>query len=973
MPAESHPLRPADLLEHAGFLSALARELVGDAHAAADLVQDAYVVALERPPQRRGALRGWLAIVTRNLARNRGRGEARRAVRERAVARPEQLEPDERALERLETRRLLVALVLELSAEQRTVLELRYFEGKSPSVIARELGVPLKTVKSRHTRALAVLRERLEARSAGWVAALLPLALPREGAGGAWSGVLGGILVKKVIVVAAAGLLALFAWQRIRSGELRERFAASRGRVIVDSTPLVTQPAPLALALSPEVLARRTPLGKVEPPTTGALQLAFRWPDGAPAADLPFALECAGDPAPRVEAFRARTDAEGNAFVEGLFAGTVRLWLDVDDFEAEVEAGATRALEFTLSAGFTVAGTVEDAEGTPVAGAEIWCGRRGFRPPGGWRRTTSASDGSFRLRGVGDSTPVGARKRGYVASSCVPPRDMLGTSDSTRTMRLVLSRAGGRVHGRVLDPDGKPLSRANVMAGPDGGSTTPAKGPGRTPYPAYAETDADGVFELPNDLAPGPQPIHASARGFAVWRGEVEVMAGGATALDIRFELPARIEGRVLGVDGSPAAGVRVLASEEERGGWYHDRLAPPETESDEKGWFVLDWVAPGTRELNANDYEQPELGRARASVVCAAGVTTTCELRLELGLTISGTVVDEEGAPLADWRVRSQPPITKQWHPRYARTDAHGKFVLVNLGDSAHDLTVRSPDIDDHPRVRRDGVAVGTRDLVLVVTDAHTVKGRLRGRLVAPNTSPGGFTLALWKEGANEGHFLVQDEHTGVFEVEAIPARYYVAVTAGGANVLTTAPFDIEAGGFTDLGDLRVEGGGRVEIELTGFGANWLERTSFSLERDGASSVNLEWHDGQLRSPEVMAGRWTVSMHEDEFLLRESEIEVVSGTTTRETLEVIRATMVWLHFTNPSRDEFTTETFNAAGARVHSRRYYPDKDDVRLSLGLAPGPVRIVVRTHAGLSAEVQLDVQPGQTATDPIELTLR
>ena len=65
-PSTSHD--PGELLEHADFLRALARGLLGDAARADDVVQDAYLAALERPPvtlDARGALRSWLGKVVR--------------------------------------------------------------------------------------------------------------------------------------------------------------------------------------------------------------------------------------------------------------------------------------------------------------------------------------------------------------------------------------------------------------------------------------------------------------------------------------------------------------------------------------------------------------------------------------------------------------------------------------------------------------------------------------------------------------------------------------------------------------------------------------------------------------------------------------------------------------------------------------------------------------------------------------------
>ena len=77
------------LAAHAGGLRALAFELVGDPHAAEDVLQDTFVRALARPPTGASSagLRAWLREVVRGLALNHRRNAAHRSEREAAYAR----------------------------------------------------------------------------------------------------------------------------------------------------------------------------------------------------------------------------------------------------------------------------------------------------------------------------------------------------------------------------------------------------------------------------------------------------------------------------------------------------------------------------------------------------------------------------------------------------------------------------------------------------------------------------------------------------------------------------------------------------------------------------------------------------------------------------------------------------------------------------------------------------------------------
>src|SRR5262245_66551961 len=102
---------PSELERHRAFLQRLARELVRGEAAAEDLVQDAFVRALERPPLSGAALRPWLARVARRLAINRARSRRRSDARERRAAVPEGRPSHVEALASLEQGEQLFAAV----------------------------------------------------------------------------------------------------------------------------------------------------------------------------------------------------------------------------------------------------------------------------------------------------------------------------------------------------------------------------------------------------------------------------------------------------------------------------------------------------------------------------------------------------------------------------------------------------------------------------------------------------------------------------------------------------------------------------------------------------------------------------------------------------------------------------------------------------------------------------------------------
>jgi RNA polymerase sigma-70 factor (ECF subfamily) len=112
----------------------------------------------------------WVASMARNRAIDRLRSKERRArLREAVQSWPDSVapspEPDASALANARERGGIVrSAVMQLTAEQRQVIEMAYFAGLSQSQIASRLEAPLGTVKARLRRGLGRLRDLVERR-----------------------------------------------------------------------------------------------------------------------------------------------------------------------------------------------------------------------------------------------------------------------------------------------------------------------------------------------------------------------------------------------------------------------------------------------------------------------------------------------------------------------------------------------------------------------------------------------------------------------------------------------------------------------------------------------------------------------------------------------------------------------------------------------------------------------------------------
>ena len=149
---------------HSGLLLGLAMRIVRDRREAEDLLHDVFLEAWRSAKDfdpKRGRVRTWLAIRMRSRAldlqksarvsRNAGDSGLELLVDDAEGASPDHA-------------RVRAALA-DLSAEQRRVLELAYFEGLSCTEIAARVEIPVGTVKSRIAAGLDRLRGHLKGQS----------------------------------------------------------------------------------------------------------------------------------------------------------------------------------------------------------------------------------------------------------------------------------------------------------------------------------------------------------------------------------------------------------------------------------------------------------------------------------------------------------------------------------------------------------------------------------------------------------------------------------------------------------------------------------------------------------------------------------------------------------------------------------------------------------------------------------------
>jgi len=149
----------------AGRVMAIGLRMLGERAEAEDLVQEVFIEVWRRAPQydpARGTVSAWVTSMARSRALDRLRATGRRANKIQAVlAQPTPADfgvqsPLDSSVSSEQQREVQAALAT-LPGEQRSSIELAYFEGLSCNEIAERTGQPLGTVKSRLRLALGKL------------------------------------------------------------------------------------------------------------------------------------------------------------------------------------------------------------------------------------------------------------------------------------------------------------------------------------------------------------------------------------------------------------------------------------------------------------------------------------------------------------------------------------------------------------------------------------------------------------------------------------------------------------------------------------------------------------------------------------------------------------------------------------------------------------------------------------------------
>lgn len=681
----------------------VADQLVGCPVLAEDLVQETFLLAVERASSWDAArgVEAWLIDILRQTAR-RVREDRSRILDKDRVPKERVLDPDA-GLQQRELMRELRRALLQIKERNRDVLRLYLLHGMTLSEVAEALGRSREAVKAQHRRGMKHLRRLLPAGlSIGSVLAAVAVTAPRglahvrrevlKRAGELAPAVTSASATMGTVVLIGLAIIACAIYP----------FRTIDRDAPVTSTVLAAPVDPGSVAATeaaPELSLRRV-ADRAVPTTSGTATASIevrirRENDGEPVPSVGVRV-VARDRHKLYRCMSATTDRRGRCSFERVRPGEYwAVTTQGHSSRVQVEARSVARLALTTTPGVTVRARVVDPRGAPVVGGRVRVGHLPDLLELHVGAGETDRDGRFELRDLRPGSFFAVVAPGFHSGRIHWCTQDVGTVQHERIEMLPTQR----LRGIVVRGDGQPAGFARLLFGKH---ATQPRGIAQLPTSATADEVGRFDFEVPRA---------GTARWLWVCAYDAPALAlrldtAGLSRETLRLELPlaARVRGVVRDRSGRTVAGaaVRVFPEEITQTPEFEKQVplwARRDAVSDAEGRFDLGAVGPGRVVVRA---EHAARGTARASLVTAVGAVSRWDPVLRAHGTIAGQVVDRSGRALVGWQAAlsspGKPTMTTM-------TDARGCFRFEDRDDRDHRLALRPlvPHVLAYPAVEFD------------------------------------------------------------------------------------------------------------------------------------------------------------------------------------------------------------------------------------------------------------------------------
>ena len=278
--------------------------------------------------------------------------------------------------------------------------------------------------------------------------------------------------------------------------------------------------------------------------------------------------------------------------------------------QAIILTGGANTTTISLAEGSRTEGTVRDAAGAPIGGAQIQIAGPVYRS------ITTSADGRYSVQGL----PTGFYYLGFTATGYVPAQasTYMFTLGTTQQIDVTLTRTGS-LTGHVRNPDGTAAAGVSVYAS---GTTTGSVG--------VSFTDQFGVYGI-GGLSPDLYQLTFAPIGGASGTAAVQV-ASGSNGFDFTLPAGATVTGRVTDSIGNPISGATVLIE-----------IRSTVTAAD--GTYRITDLTAGSQYayVQATGFD----GASLLVESLVAGETRIVDIRLSRPALVRGTITNRTGQPL--------------------------------------------------------------------------------------------------------------------------------------------------------------------------------------------------------------------------------------------------------------------------------------------------------------------------------------
>lgn len=419
-----------------------------------------------------------------------------------------------------------------------------------------------------------------------------------------------------------------------------------------------------------------------------------------------------GGPAPRA----GLTGDDGRFEIRNVGAGRFEVTAWDSDHVVQgrqavtVEAGREAEVVLRLANAISVSGVVR-IDGKALPGAAVAIAAPTVPIPSKTLGVITHDDGTFTAHAAAAHPRARIEVSGYDVLS---PRFVDTTHGAIANLVVDVS-SSPKVQGHVIYR-GQPVADAEVHI----------RGPSlRTDV----RTDSAGNFEAP--LQAGTYTLEANSDALGAFSvTPIHVIAPTTRPVTIELDADARIFGKVVDKTGTPIVGVQVSAVRQEGNDSANGTTAVD-------GSFALDQLAGnGVYKITVRAYPYaqqslPWAGDAPAPVTMTDSHARCGPLQLVVDRItgeISGSVVDDTNAPVADAIVRVIPwaglPVAGPAWP-LTRSDVDGHFRLSTSGPGPFTLEAS---LGNGPQATTENITAGTRGVEIRLVRTGEVQGTLVG-----------------------------------------------------------------------------------------------------------------------------------------------------------------------------------------------------------------------------------------------------